>query len=227
VLELDPNDPAAWWTKAELLIAQGRIDEALQDASEAAALDPLSSLTLLGLSRGALLSRRYEEADRLREVLMMRNPDNVMAAWYLMQTSLLAGRRPEELPPLFPVDSEEMARFRAEPSASLALLLSLGGEADSARVVIDRVVSSFGEGDRDLVQVWPTYSVLGEKGEAFHWMERSIQELSPSARFIGVDPLADPLRDDPRYQALLDRMGLGHLKARFDSLAAADPWGGI
>jgi hypothetical protein len=92
--------------------------------------------------------------------------------------------------------------------------------------VLDRVVSSVREGVGDPVGVWPVYAVLGEKDEAIHWMEQAIQELSPSARFIGVDPLADPLRDDPRYQALLDRIGLGHLKARFDSLAAARPFGG-
>jgi tetratricopeptide (TPR) repeat protein len=225
VLELNPNDPEGWSTKADLLVAQGRIDEALQEASKAAALDPISSRTLILLSRGALLSRRYEEATRLREILVTRDPDNLLAAWYLMQAFLLGGR-PEEVSQLLPDDSEAVARFRAEPSAASALLLSLRGEADSARVVIDRVMSGSEEGNRDPVRVWPTYAILGEKDEAFHWMERTIQELSPSARFIGVDPLVDPLRDDPRYQALLDRIGLGHLKARFDSLAAARPFGG-
>jgi hypothetical protein len=57
-------------------------------------------------------------------------------------------------------------------------------------------------------------------------MERGIEVESYHTRYFGVSPFADLLRDDPRYQAILDRIGLGHLKARFDSLAAARPWGG-
>jgi serine/threonine-protein kinase len=225
VLELDPNDPEGWRTKADFLLAQGRIDEGLREAERAAALDPISSRTLILQARWALLSRRYEEAIRLAEVLVTRDPENVLAAWYLVQ-SLLLGGHPEGVNRLLPDESEVADRFSEEPSASLALFLSLRGEADSARVVLDRVVSSLGEADRDPIGVWPTYAVLGDKDEAIHSMERRIEELSPSARFIGVDPLADPLRDDPRYQALLDRIGLGHLKARFDSLAAERPSGG-
>jgi serine/threonine-protein kinase len=222
VLELDPNDPEGWRTKVDLRLAQGRIEEGLREANRAAALDPVSSRTLYLQARWALLSRRYEEATPLSEVLVTRDPENALAAWYLVQSFFLGGH-PEEVNQLPTRDSEMVARYLEEPSAPLALKLSLAGEADSARVMIERVVTSLGEVDRDPVGVWPTYAILGEKDEAFRWMERTIQVLSPSARHIGVDPLADPLRDDPRYQAILDRIGLGHLKSRFDSLAAADP----
>jgi hypothetical protein len=56
-------------------------------------------------------------------------------------------------------------------------------------------------------------------------MERGIEAQSYFTIFSGVSAFADPLRGDPRYQAILDRIGLGHLKARFDSLAAAGPSG--
>jgi hypothetical protein len=127
---------------------------------------------------------------------------------------------------LFTLSSADSARYLAEPSAPLALLLSLAGEADSARVVIDRVVSSLADEYLEPDQVWLVYATLGEIDQAIFWMEQCIEDQSPTARYFGVNPLADPLRDDPRYQALLDRIGLGNLKARFDSLAAADPRGG-
>jgi hypothetical protein len=82
---------------------------------------------------------------------------------------------------------------------------------------VSRSADEYSDPDR----VWPVYATLGEIDQAIVWMERAIEDQSSAARYIGVNPLADPLRDDPRYRALLDRIGLGHLKERFDSLAAA------
>jgi hypothetical protein len=54
-----------------------------------------------------------------------------------------------------------------------------------------------------------------------------VEEGSWSTVYVGVTPRVDLLRDDPWYKAILDRISLGHLKERFDSLAAARPWGGV
>jgi hypothetical protein len=82
-------------------------------------------------------------------------------------------------------------------------------------------VSRSGDQYLEPERVWPGYAALGDTEEAFSWLERSIEDESPLTAYLGATPLADPLWEDPRYQALLNRIGLGHLKARFDSLAAA------
>lgn len=58
-------------------------------------------------------------------------------------------------------------------------------------------------------------------------LDRAVEEGSWSTVYVGVTPRVDLLRDDPRYRAILDRISLGHLRERFDSLAAARPWGGV
>ena len=51
------------------------------------------------------------------------------------------------------------------------------------------------------------YAGLGEKDQAFAWLEKDFQARSSLLIFINVYPL-DPLRDDPRYADLLQRLGL-------------------
>jgi serine/threonine-protein kinase len=224
-LELSPSDPDEHRGYTEFLLAQGRIEEARQQLRIATALDPLSSPTLGSQVRVALYSRRYEEADGAVEVLLTRDPENTSAAWALALPSLFGGD-PHHVARLFPDEFRDTASLRPGQRATRAVILSLLGEAELAKTEIQEAASSWEDRYFEPRSIWRTYAVLGAKDEAFYWMGRSIDVQSINSAFIGVTPFADPLRDDPRYQALLDRIGLGHLKARFDSLAAADPRGG-
>ena len=52
------------------------------------------------------------------------------------------------------------------------------------------------------------YIALGDKDEAFAWLEKSYSEHSTALTSLKVNPIYDPLRGDPRFQALLRRVGL-------------------
>jgi Flp pilus assembly protein TadD len=52
------------------------------------------------------------------------------------------------------------------------------------------------------------YIGLGEKDRAFEWLEKAYQERSNFMAYLGVNPVVDPLRPDPRFQDLLRRIGL-------------------
>jgi serine/threonine-protein kinase len=224
-IELNPNDPLGYVDLADLLMAQGRIEEGLHQGRIALALDPLSSTRLYRQARWAFHSRRYQEASPLSEVLVATDPENFMAG-YFIALSFLHGGHPERVARLFPDQIGDMAGWALVPPALLAGYLSLIGEADSARIVINEAVSNPDEEYINAWAVWKPFANVGDLDQAFSWLERALEEMSPPTYFLGVTPEADPLRDDPRYQAILDRIGLGHLKARFDSLAAADPRGG-
>ena len=53
------------------------------------------------------------------------------------------------------------------------------------------------------------YGALGEADEAFEWLDRAYEERSPWIGYMKVDPRLDPLRQDPRFAALLGRARLG------------------
>jgi serine/threonine-protein kinase len=224
-IQLSPNDPMARKLLADLLLLQGRIEEGLREGRAEVALDPLSSSTLAGQARRSLYSRRYDEAVELGEALRTRDPGNITAGWHLA-LSLILGGQSDQVRGLLSGAASAPSSMGPMESAGAALIFGLMGMADSARVYLDEALSKSGDEYLDPGVVWPTYAALGERDEAFAWLEQGLEVGAYSNAFVGVNPLADPLRDDPRFQAILDRIGLVHLKARFDSLAAADPRGG-
>jgi hypothetical protein len=51
------------------------------------------------------------------------------------------------------------------------------------------------------------YAALGEKDEAFAWLEKSFEARDKGLTFLKIDPCLDPLRSDPRFQDLIRRVG--------------------
>jgi hypothetical protein len=60
----------------------------------------------------------------------------------------------------------------------------------------------------DPADIGMNYAVLGEKDQAFFWLEKAYAEKSDDLAWIKVNRSADALRSDPRYAALLKKIGL-------------------
>jgi hypothetical protein len=52
------------------------------------------------------------------------------------------------------------------------------------------------------------YIRLGDKDQAFHWLEKAYEERSNPLSYLRVNSVVDPLRSDPRFRDLLRRVGL-------------------
>ena len=52
------------------------------------------------------------------------------------------------------------------------------------------------------------YTGLNRMDDAFHWLDKAVEERCEYLVYLGSDPLADPLRGDPRFAELLSRLGL-------------------
>ena len=88
------------------------------------------------------------------------------------------------------------------------LILAMAGRTDAAKTILNDLKKQPKLDSMALISLADTYSVLGEKDEAFEFLERAYQERVSMLVFLGVDPAFDSLRSDARYADLLRRMGL-------------------
>jgi tetratricopeptide (TPR) repeat protein len=90
--------------------------------------------------------------------------------------------------------------------ASLARSDALAGRTAEAQRVLKGMLNS-----REPVSpffIALVYTALGDKNEAFRWLDSSVAERSGSVRYLKIEPRLDPLRSDPRFDGLLQRVGL-------------------
>ncbi|MFL5494995.1 MAG: hypothetical protein ACJ8DC_11490 [Gemmatimonadales bacterium] len=201
-----PNDPFAHGAYGWYLRLVGRFDEAWAQTARAVALDPLNWLFHQNAAYHLYLFRRYPQAlDRCRRVneLLEDQCSGTEARVYLQQGQ-----------PLQAVKRLEHSLGSSDTRPGNPLLgyayARAGRDRDARRELAglqhrrDRGLAS--PADLALVHLG-----LGETHRALELLEEAAAER-PSASmllaFIGVDPLWDPLRGRPRFQAVLQRVGL-------------------
>lgn len=204
-LDLNPSDAIAQKGFADWLLSQGRAEEALAWSRRAREHDPLA---VSGVQIGWILfqARRYEEAiHELRSVLAVV-PDHATALWFL-GFALIANGQPDEAIPIL----EKVASISDRRPAVMGVLIRAyahaGRRAEALRL-LEELKRRQQAGYVPTAAFVNAYLGLGDKEQAFVWLERAYQEKSNILRYLKVHPYFDPLRDDPRFVDLVRRVGL-------------------
>jgi TolB-like protein/DNA-binding winged helix-turn-helix (wHTH) protein/Tfp pilus assembly protein PilF len=205
-LELNPNYANAHNFYANYLMSRGRIDEAIAASNRARELDPFS--LAISSQRGFLLenARRYDEAiEQLRAVIAM-DPNHYHAHWVLGHTYVAKGQFEEAI--VAAQKAVDLSQRAPGALGMLGLAYGLGGHEAEARKVLNELLK-LNEGryvtPAALVNV---YIGLGDKEQAFVWLEKAYEERSNFLAFLKVFPIVDPLRSDRRFDELTRRVGL-------------------
>jgi len=201
---LNPNDPVAHQWYAVYLLAAGRPDDAMHEIRTAQRLDPLSLAINTDIGFHHYYNGRYTEAiAQLQSVLGMKSDFGLAHLW-LARAYLQVGRLDASLAAA--TSAEATAPRWAVFIAQRGYTLGVMGRADEARAVRDEM-------ERLLSQRFVTaYGValicagLGEKEQAFAWLDRAFAERSHWLVWLRLDPRWNTLRGDPRFGALLERM---------------------
>ena len=205
-MELDASGYEAPYGYAMLMSALGRHEEAIALSKRAEQVDPLELRTRTGVAQQLIWARQYDEAIEQSRTILDINPDfpqayaNLGSAYGgkgLYQESEAAWQRYDIL--------QGYSREHLEPSEAAIL-----GVEGIARFYLERDTQRVQRGE----YVRPTnfaakHATLGEKDQAFEWLEKAYQEREGQLIFLKVDYRWDPLRDDPRSTDLLRRMNLG------------------
>jgi serine/threonine-protein kinase len=204
-IELNPNYSIAHQFYANYLDQVGRTAEAERQWENALQLDPLSLIINAGLGWHHYFARRFDEAiSALRKALEMDEtfvPGNVWLGLACAQR----GAFEESIAAL-----TAAVRYSHESPATVAELArahALAGKEDHARKLLAQLQQ---QGDERYVppyEIAGVHLALGELDLAFSLLEQAFHERSHSLAFLKVDPRFDTARDDPRYTALLRRVG--------------------
>ena len=204
-LESDPSQGKARMWFAYALVMQRRPDEAVAQALQAKALDPLSYVATTHLAVVYYFSRRYDEALKLvRETIELANT----APAHGLSGMIFAaqGKYAEAI-------AEYQAGLRAVPNHSyikgmLGHSYALSGQPEEAKKLLRDANLPFEEGGLSDLKASYIYLALGDRDQAFQHLEQDFDQRDPELPYINADPVFDPVRDDPRFVALLIKMGL-------------------
>jgi TolB-like protein/Flp pilus assembly protein TadD/class 3 adenylate cyclase len=201
-IALDPNDATAhqWFGNGPLIVT-GEFDRAIAEGKRAVELDPLSLVVNTDLAVDYTMARRYPEAIEQFNKILAMDQRFYYARWAFGLALQCNGQLPEAI-----AQYKKAAELTDDPMvlAWLAQAYAKAGQRDEALKLLAQMEEL---ATKRYVGAWSfaiVHLALGEKGKAIDELERAYLERSdPFVTFIKVSPLFDPLRGDPRFQALL------------------------
>jgi TolB-like protein/Tfp pilus assembly protein PilF len=203
-LELGPNYAAAHEFYSVFLMMVGRIDEGLEEARRAEALDSVSPEISYILGYDLYLTRRYAQAiTQLRKSLDLDS--GYWPAYYPLVPALeQEGRFSEAIATLKVARAIEDASLVLQ--AELVRAYALSGRRTEAQQELLELLSRAKRSHVSGYILATVYTALGDKAQAFAQLERAHQQRSFFLALIKVDPELDSLRSDPRFVDVLRRM---------------------
>jgi TolB-like protein/DNA-binding winged helix-turn-helix (wHTH) protein/Tfp pilus assembly protein PilF len=201
-IELDPNYPTAHHWYAESLALEGRFDEAFVEIERARQLDPHS--LIIATDYGAILyfSRQYDRAIEQFRVVLDMDP-------YFPRAAMVQGAYAQK-----GMYAESLANLKRWPPggawywAYLAYDYGRSGRHAEAQDALEQLQKLDRRQQADPVTTAVAYIGVNNKDQALASLQKAYEEHSSSLTALKVDPIFDPLRSDPRFQALLHRIGL-------------------
>ncbi len=205
-ISLNPNSGFSHLVYALLLSNLGRHQEAIAEAARARELDPVSLLANVG-EGGALLSAGCadEARERLQKTVDL-DPNFWIAHLALGAVCLQKGMYPEALAEYGM--AREFSRGNSEAISMTGYTWARAGYAVKARGVLDELKSLSAQRYIPASNIATVYIALGEQDEAIAWLEKAYQERDVRLSSLKIAPKWDSLRSDPRFVAILKRVGL-------------------
>ena len=204
-IELNPNYPVARYWYSQHLSRMGHFDEAVDEARRAQALDPLSSSADAHVGLALYRSRRYDDAvSELRKAVEF-NPQALDAHIFLGFVYVQQGKKEEAIREL------QIVVELSERNPSMVGLLGYGyasaGKRDDAKAILKELESQSGK-PVSQIEIAMIYIALGDHDRAFERLETAYRERAWQLGFLKVEPIFDPLREDPRFDDLMRRVNL-------------------
>ena len=199
---LDPTSSLARSNHSFALFYRGKPDVGLTEMRNAVALDPLSASLSANLEWHLLLNRQYEAVLEQHNITRRIDPSYFFGdSWSAIALREL-GRFQESIAAYRAVTTEK------EPLPGLAVTYARMGDTLHAREILTALLPSSETAKERPDHIAQIYAALGDRDNAFLWLDRAVAARSNSTLEAVKSPAFDPLRSDQRLANLLRRIGL-------------------
>jgi TolB-like protein/predicted Zn-dependent protease len=195
---LAPGNAEALRDSAEFAALMGQFDAAIAAARRAVVLDPLNRSRHSTLGRVLYAARRYQEAAAAHTEAISLNPDVKLVygelglAFYGL-SDLQSAR----------VSCETRRDYWASQQCLAVVYEKLGRHADAEA---ERKKMQAADGDADAYQYAAIYAQWGDREKALESLDTAMRQRDPGLTILKTDPLLDPLRNEPRFQAMMGEL---------------------
>jgi len=200
-LRLAPDDAELIVRAALLMQNLGRQDEVAALVPRALALDPLNADAHTAHCWMLTLAGRLAEAEDACRKAIELSPQHAKYHAHLCEVHLQQGR-PDDALREAECEVDETFRLHGIALAELAR-----GRAEAADAALRELVRKYG--DVAAYQIAVQHARRGDADRAFEWLERAYRQRDAGLASAKIDLLLVTLRDDPRWPALLDKLGIG------------------
>jgi tetratricopeptide (TPR) repeat protein len=205
--ELRPGYATAHQYYAYYLTAMGDVNQAIAERKIAVSIEPKSPLLNTALGEAYYQARQFKDSVVLNQKALAIDPHYADAIINVGRAYEQMGMYPEALHAY-----QSILAFAPHDPALLALLGHLdavSGQPAAARGIIAQLQQMSAGKDRYVPSLYIAliYIGLGDHDQAFAWLDKAYAERSEYLVYLPTDPMADPLRNDPRFPALLERLG--------------------
>ena len=204
-LELNPYNAMAHDHYAYFLASLRGRDEAFAENQLARELDPFSLTILADSSFYFYMGRQYDRAIDQGQKALQLDPSCYTCRTYVALSEMQKGQFREATQEIEPVKFPEAAPIDVATTVSI---LALAGETTRARSLEKSLQVQMMQRYVCPYEIATGYAALGNKEDAFKWLQKSYEAHSICLIWMNSEPRFDSLRSDPRFAALARQVGL-------------------
>jgi adenylate cyclase len=206
IIRDNSNYPIAHQYYGNVLICTGHSDAAIAETKKALALDPLSSVLNMVLGRDYYHARNYDQAITQLQKTITLYPKFLSAYWHLGNTFLQKKMYSQAIDAYSKLPARS---FELGLNGTLLLSLAYSASGDKTKAMDEfKKISQEDYLKIDPVVVGEFYISQGNFDEALEQLERGFDSHSIMMIALKIDPFLDPIRNEPRFKALLKKMNL-------------------
>lgn len=205
-LALAPNNPDAHGFYGVYLVVTGQLDPGLVQRLKAQELDPTSAFAAIGVGWSYFYKHDFDNAIAQYRKALELDP-NFSPAYESIGTTLLRKGNDSEAVEAY-MKEKALQGVPADRIATFQEAFGAGGIRGYWQKELESSLERAKQGKPASRRIARIYTELGDRDRAFEWLDRSFEEHNTLMIFLRTDPTFDRLRDDPRMQDLIRRMGL-------------------